>query len=202
MSWSLGETRGLAVKAARGAGMDWGLAEDAGFAVQWLEARGAPGAAALAGLLQWYDLKTGELAPDTAAGRCPVVLGTALSDSRTITKGPLGNIVQPLLLAPFVAVADPDGSWRLTWNNAELKISRDRLQTDAQRDQLLCGSTDCRLETGGTVGTVDAGNMKQRVPDTEQDVISNLNRFAARTYAPATEQSRLAGAGAGLSDND
>ena len=29
-----------------------------------------------------------------------------------------------------------------------------------------------------------------------------LNRFAHRTYAPATEESRLLGAGAGLSDND
>ena len=29
-----------------------------------------------------------------------------------------------------------------------------------------------------------------------------LNLYAARTYAPATEESRLKGAGAGLSDND
>ena len=29
-----------------------------------------------------------------------------------------------------------------------------------------------------------------------------LDRFAQRTYAPATEASRLAGAGAGLTDND
>jgi len=29
-----------------------------------------------------------------------------------------------------------------------------------------------------------------------------LNQYAARTYAPATEESRLKGAGAGLSDND
>ena len=47
MSWSLGEVRALAVKAARGSGLPWGLAEEAGFAVQWLEARGGPGVEAL-----------------------------------------------------------------------------------------------------------------------------------------------------------
>ena len=31
---------------------------------------------------------------------------------------------------------------------------------------------------------------------------AELHRFAHRTYVPASEQSRSAGAGAGLSDND
>jgi len=34
------------------------------------------------------------------------------------------------------------------------------------------------------------------------ECIAVLTRFAHNTYAPATEASRLAGAGAGLSDND
>ena len=33
MSWSLGETAALALKAARGAGLPWGLAEEAAGAV-------------------------------------------------------------------------------------------------------------------------------------------------------------------------
>jgi len=34
------------------------------------------------------------------------------------------------------------------------------------------------------------------------DVWSRLEEFTYRTYAPATEESRVLGAGAGLSDND
>ncbi|MFV1875593.1 hypothetical protein [Nioella sp.] len=34
------------------------------------------------------------------------------------------------------------------------------------------------------------------------NTVAALNAFAHRTYAPATEESRLAGAGAGLTDND
>ena len=36
MSWSLSEIGALATKAARGSGMDWGLADEAGYAVKWL----------------------------------------------------------------------------------------------------------------------------------------------------------------------
>ena len=52
MSWSLGEIRSLSIKAARGAGMTWGLAEEAGFSVCWLEERGWPGVEALSGYLE------------------------------------------------------------------------------------------------------------------------------------------------------
>jgi hypothetical protein len=41
-----------------------------------------------------------------------------------------------------------------------------------------------------------------RVPITASACITVLNGFAKNTYAPATEASRLAGAGAGLNDND
>jgi hypothetical protein len=41
-----------------------------------------------------------------------------------------------------------------------------------------------------------------RVPVTASACITVLNSFAKNTYAPATEASRLAGAGAGLNDND
>ncbi len=51
MSWSLNEIEGLARKAARGSGLSWGLAEEAGKATRWLCAAGLPGADALAGLL-------------------------------------------------------------------------------------------------------------------------------------------------------
>lgn len=199
MNWSLGETRALAVKAARGAGMDWGLADDAGFAVHWLEAHGAPAATALANLLDWYDRRGGNSAADRESGVCPVILGTAMSDCRAVADRSPGIIVQPLLLAPFVMIADPHQTWSLKWNDVDLRISQQGLKTDAQHHHLLDDAANCRLEP---VGAFEAGHGQSRVPDTESEAISRLGIFAARTYAPATEQSRMAGAGAGLNDND
>ena len=78
MSWSLGETGALAIKAARGAGFAWGLAEDAGFAVVWLQARGLPGAPALCSYLSWYAANNHR--QDEQTGRCPLLTGAAISD--------------------------------------------------------------------------------------------------------------------------
>ena len=50
ISWSLGETAALATKAARGAGMPWGLADETGVAVSWLHAHGIPGLRHYAGI--------------------------------------------------------------------------------------------------------------------------------------------------------
>jgi len=56
MSWSLGEIGALATKAARGSGMDWGLADEAGYAVKWLQRRQLPGVAALCRYLSWRQV--------------------------------------------------------------------------------------------------------------------------------------------------
>jgi hypothetical protein len=42
----------------------------------------------------------------------------------------------------------------------------------------------------------------QRVASCFYGCVTALQHFAGKTYAPATDESRLAGAGAGLNDND
>ena len=43
MTFSLNEIEAIGKRAARGAGLPWGLAEEAGKAARWLTARGLPG---------------------------------------------------------------------------------------------------------------------------------------------------------------
>ena len=52
---SLPEIESLVVKAARGAGYNWGIAEEAGFAVRWLARTGLPGPEILLAHLQEFD---------------------------------------------------------------------------------------------------------------------------------------------------
>ena len=89
MAFSLNEIEATCKRAARGAGLPWGLAEEAGKAARWLTARGLPGAEELAEVLARNDGKSyGDLAPVSAdgvwrapAGRlCPIVTGAALCD--------------------------------------------------------------------------------------------------------------------------
>ena len=195
MSWSLGEARSLAVKAARGVGMAWGLAEETGFAVHWLQAQGAPGLQALAAYLRMRE-KGGR----QAEAACPIALGCRLLDAGLEAPSDLGPVRQPLLLAPFIAAATPAGTTCLTWAEVELRVSQQGLATAADRDGLLVEQAACRLaESGDGLST---SRTCQRVPESEGAAMTLLKAFAARTYAPSTEQSRLAGAGAGVTDND
>jgi hypothetical protein len=86
---SLNEVEMYGRRAARGAGMCWGLAEEAGKAARWLAERGLPGVPLLAGLLTSNEGRRYEsMAPVIVAGHwraadgnlCPVCSGAALRD--------------------------------------------------------------------------------------------------------------------------
>jgi hypothetical protein len=203
MSWSLGETAALALKAARGAGLSWGMAEEAAGAVFWLHQRGLPGISALCGYLDvcGHD-RTGEDA------LCPLETGSALSDGtrpcpvNADDQLDLGLVKAPLLMLPFVATIPPGTVW-LTAQGFGNDVP---CSTDAPPDHWqsgwLRGTAFCQLTLGATV-QIDQGRASQtRLPDQFACCVERLTGYAHRTYAPATSQSRLAGAGAGLTDND
>lgn len=113
MSWSLGETAALALKAARGAGLSWGLAEEASAAVIWLHSNGLPGISALCSYLGNPDGK-----PRTD-GACPILTGCALIDgaipspAKPGDTAEIGPVRAPLLLLPFVARLEGGTTWLL-----------------------------------------------------------------------------------------
>jgi hypothetical protein len=209
MSWSLGETRALAVKAARGAGMMWGLAEEAGFAVHQLQANGAPGVQALAEYLIWREQADHETTavwrfvnqPKASHSACPIELGARILDTGDFSGwSNLGPVCKPLLLVPFLAASAFDGDIALTWKESTIVISQQGLTTTTPEQELLTECARCRLEQ--KTGVRPTFSHFSRVPETMNRHIAVLETLAARTYAPATDQSRLAGAGAGTDDND
>jgi hypothetical protein len=204
MTLSLNEIEAAAKKAARGAGYPWGLAEEAAKAVRWLCARDVDGCAALAQLLAQTDgAELADWAPqigDVWQARggtlCPLATGAALSD-RAVAEVQLGRIAVPVLLAPFAALAARRlGVVTIAWPEMTALTDGDRL---CLRGAAGAAADDAALTIGGTLA--DPNPMRTRcAPD--PDAWAALLRLAHRTYAPATEQSRLRGAGAGLSDSD
>ncbi|MFY2825336.1 DUF3726 domain-containing protein [Ruegeria sp. MALMAid1280] len=209
MSFSLNEMEATAKRATRGAGYSWGQAEEASKAARWLCAQGMDGAGALARLL------TLGLASDLAAHRprqvdgpwqgdgdlCPLSAGPLLSDCAHLLKtGPveLQAVVSPALLLPFAANAA-----RVLKSCISIEIDGVRAVTDG--DHLAAPDilpiTARRVTVSQGVAPDVPRNRHTRAQPTLDDW-AVLNRFAHRTYAPATEESRLLGAGAGLSDND
>ena len=209
MNFSLNEMEATAKRATRGAGYSWGQAEEASKAARWLCAQGMDGAGVLAGLLEQG------LASDPLAHRpgqidrlwlseralCPLSAGPLLSDAAHLLKtGPveMRNVAEPALLLPFACHAA-----RLLKEVLTIEIDGAQMMTDGERlvapDSLPDTVNKVVVTHGGALTTPRKQNARA-CPDPQDWGV--LNRFAHRTYAPATEVSRRRGAGAGLSDND
>lgn len=232
--YSLNEIEASARKAARGAGMSWGLAEEAGKATRWLGARGLPNVGLLLSLLKTNDGKAyNELRPQsldldiwntTNGPLCPVISGSALNDlADRLLDGHeiiLESVTSPALILPILGRAAKaiGKGFSVCWSpvsggTVKIIIAPDVLYLEQGRIEdlgieqaehvtvsgILSDLSNLRIEKSGT-GTI-IERVVQGVPLSFENW-TDLQFFAARTYVPATEESRLKGAGAGLSDND
>lgn len=209
MSWSLGEIAALATKAARGSGMDWGLADEAGYAVKWLQRRQLPGVAALCRYLSWRQAGEITIWPDDTARDghyCPIATGAAYGDGVFGDDVQFARVRTPLLLIPFISLRAANSPVCLSMENAVFVLTQDKLGFSKNDTAILTDSSACQIYAASddelpAMITI-ANDAIPRVPVTASACITVLNSFAKNTYAPATEASRLAGAGAGLNDND
>ena len=217
MTFSLNEIEAMGKRAARGAGLSWGLAEEAGKAARWLAAHALPGPEELAENLTGNDGRShDELAPVSVDGvwrarsgrLSPLVCGAALCDlAAEIATGreiELAALAQPLLLAPYAAgVAKmTDAAVELSWPGVVMTFTSEGVSIEGDHASLMARSADgvhCRrMETAVLAASADAASGRA----VDARTWNRLNELAQRTFAPATEASRLAGAGAGLTDND
>ena len=214
MNWSLNELDAMARKAARGAGYSWGLAEEAGRATRWLAAAGLPGPMCLAQLLAEVDGADG-------GALCPLLTGVALCDG-ALDYSPmqgltLSNLSAPLLLLPFVAQTfgiQASGTQssgvptservRLRWAEVQIILAHGAVYLDGVVGDLTCAQAESVTLDPAPAEKSPKGVLLAPQSRAVIDVATRtcLEGFAQRTFAPATEASRLAGAGAGLSDND
>ncbi len=202
---SLGEAEALARKAARGTGRSWGMAEEFGRAVRWLEGAGCPAMALGAELLARTDglahapvqgADGGLVHPGTDP-LCPIALGAALSDLRSaVGAGRIGPVLAPLLVVPHLAHLAGTGAraWCLTWPETEVWVTP---------GGAVLSMTGARLiDPLAPMVTWATGTAPKGAPLARRDrahcplgVFDQLNQLAARTYAPETEARRRSGAG-------
>lgn len=185
MSWSLGEIQALTIKAARGAGFPWGVADEAGWAVRWLASFGLPGPEAMAKTLT---------SPD--ADRCPLTLGIAVADRQDPLFANGGSINQPLILLPFLARAAGSEQAFVQINQLTFNVAQNGTDLTVQLPE------DGQLTVSIVERTIADRPPVHRIEAISSEALATLQTLAQKTYAPATEASRISGAGAGLTDND
>jgi uncharacterized protein DUF3726 len=212
---SRNEVESLVLKAARGAGMRWGLAEEASVAAGWLAQHALPWADTLVGVLsQAHTTSPPQIAgnvitPSRAGTRlCPIMTGALLSDlGSPASTMQIRDVLAPVWLVPFLAGwAGPGRAARLGWGAVHLRVGQSEIAgADAAPAAALAVAFADRVAIA--LEPIDrSGQSRPRrepcgyvAPD---DAWGALQVFEHRSYVPASAHSRLAGAGAGLLDND
>ena len=208
MIYSLNEIQNTVYKAARGGGLSWGLAEEAGRAAVWLSARQFPaqfsGALIRRGRLCLPDEKTAttETLTPSASDKmlCPFATGVYISDCAGggARRRILRRAAFPLIIAPFAArTAPPGGCISISWAGVFLLTDGKNI-TATKREGLLSRCADIEItpcaapvfppreDSGG--GQIAAAEWRR------------LQTLAARTQMPSTEDSRAQDAGAAETD--
>ena len=187
---SLSELEALARDAAHGAGLPWGLAEEAGVAVRWLVARRLPGAELAADWLERRgDHDSAELAPSGGRGiwlaqgerLCPFVAGAAIAD-RAAGELVLGPVAAPLLLAPFAALAAraQGGGLELAWEGALVCLAVDGEGWRAEGPELAAAQA-AGVSLHPASAAVQPGRPKPKRPELPLTLWRRLEALAARS---------------------
>ena len=201
------------MKAARGLGVPWGLAEEAGMATSWLVERGWPGADLLAACLSQIA-ESAELCRDfTAVHRnhawraqsqalFPVVAGTLINDKATqIFDGSqvqIGRLTYPILVLPFVHMASKATGcpMELRWSGTRIEVQGDTGLRIIEKTTLLTSSTAtllCQASTGANP-VLPGPRARDRIT-VRNSTWKTLERFSRLTCVPATKESQNRGAG-------
>jgi hypothetical protein len=163
----------------------------------WLAGQGIDALPILLGYL--------EALPDSAPSGDPIRAGIWIADqSKHLAEGESLSFVeirQPMLVLPFVAMAARSIGRPIiiTHHGGEWIVPPAGLPEQDLRGIAALVSVTCRAATA----TADAATpISASRLDIDDLVWQRLKDLAQRTYVPATEQSRLLGAGAGSIDND
>ena len=212
---SLNEIQTQATKAARGVGLPWGVADEAGRAARWLEARGLAGLSALDGAFEglatpgWrrcfpipagsiWRAASGEidglLAGMTLADRADRLLSLAGDDDLVLVA-----VRWPLLAIPFLAsVAQVRGEWLTVTPGPQtttIIIGDNSVSTSCREIEDLATSETVRIERCFVEREPQVLSRLDGSVAIDREVYAHLDRRAVRTHVPESTESQARGAG-------
>ncbi|MGR3461866.1 MAG: DUF3726 domain-containing protein [Roseovarius sp.] len=214
---SLSEINALCFKAARGAGLGWGEAEEAGWAAAWLSRAGFAGPEIILGwLADAATLARPAPSPGRWAARarahCPLRTGAALADFAGLPEGPgaetliVEHVAHPLVTLPFVARAAGrlDLGLSIGWAGFDVVLN-----ATGRMSAFAMPGRDHRAPTIITIAPKHDPAPPDAARHHETATVAGvalgdwqaLDALALRITVPPSPQSR-AGAGAAGDDND
>ena len=181
---SLNEVETLAARAARGAGLAWGLADDIGRAARRLAEAGLDWTAPILRLVA---------AP--VAGAELAAVGAEFADRPDL----LGTmrVAEPALVAALAAGSGE--ARRFAWTGGAVAVGGGRIVS--AEGEGLSGPGPAEIHVTADPAGPPAQTALGRAL-AEPAALAVLGAVIARLYVPASERSRASGAGAAIDDND
>lgn len=190
---SLNKVESAVLKAARGAGLSWGIAEEVAAAARWLAARGFACLPTVLGTLECEQATS------------PLPLGIRFADLAGTEDVTAASVDHALLLVAFAASASARSNKVITIDAGEAGD----FEVDAAgvRNGRVADLTTPPRRLSVRLRTTNITGRPATAPITTEVTVSaeewqRLEALGARTYVPASTRSRLSGACAGLEDND
>lgn len=184
------EVNALVTKAARGAGLSWGMAEEAGWAAEWLARGGLPAAVWAA---EW-------VAGAVEGGPAPVEVGVGISDAISGDDAAFPSLrlpdglVAPGYLLPFLHLVS------IRFGRMEL-ATPSGLAARVDPDATVTFGPGWSNVTAGWSVRIAGGHDASCRPGVPASVVDCLRGLALRTTVPPSEASRRH-AGSESDDND
>jgi hypothetical protein len=196
---TLSEIASTSLKAARGAGCPWGLAEEAAMAVRVLESHGLPGVADLAALLSSKRLCGCSGCSDGPV--CGIAALATLSDRLADVSGDgvsLGSVSGARMLPAvlWLDARETGAIYRLQIDELACLVSANGMDADGDLPRDGHVRVTRELAPGNPV---QASPESRSLPSEAWDCLETL---AARTLVPETDASRQTGAGPDAADRD
>lgn len=223
--YALSEIETTSKRAARGAGLSWGMAEEAGKATRWLHAHGQAGTKVLASWLKARDgCADDRFSPHVQADAwqaakgalCPLTTGAAVLDHANLSEHwplRLNTVSHPLLLVPFVARAANLMKCALVmaWPGVTITVGQTGEVVACVDETTATKALDSDTPQNVTVqhpsSPLAAAHpdsiwpLKHAAQHVDTPAWQVLDALACRTLVPSSASSRSA-AGAASSDND
>lgn len=215
---SLNEIDSSVKKAARGVGMTWGLAEEAGNSARWLAQHGILEISALVSVLSMHDNKrdwvgiSANACLTNTSNAClisPFVLGSFITDLGrdliAVVSQREFRVLAPILIVPFLSrlAQTYELTLALDWQICRVFFVGGSVSVDGdKRDLLISEPIVISITVAKATASSWPTKLKSGMILTNENDWIKIGEFGYRTYVPASSKSRQFGAGAGTDDND
>ena len=196
---SLYEIETTVKRSAKSQGLSWGVSEEIGKAIRVLEQSGLQGLESFKNIIDYgFDnlIKLTDIDQKETSNLCPIHFGIFFQDQSHLKEMhqtfEFKSLQEPLISIPFLIKAAKK-------NLIYFHIHSDNLKVSITPGEIASNDLS---QIPATINNFSMNVTQQRQKQYSNETWDRLYELSLETFVEETEEKKLSGAGAGLSDND